>query len=100
MGGSLMTLFFIFISFDDSERGVWVIFFLDTFASMSGRDGWERRYQDRDGQNWDTRSLFFFNGFLVLPRTPESRDEGREGFRPVTYCIATNVSHRRMMEVG
>lgn len=51
MGGSLMTLFFIFISFDDSERGVWDIFFLDTFASMSGRDGWERRYQDRDGQN-------------------------------------------------
>lgn len=27
MGGSLMTLFFIFISFDDSERGVWDIFF-------------------------------------------------------------------------
>lgn len=97
-GGFFDDFYFSFSSLFD--RTVSVEFgsfaFLDTLASMSGRDGWERRYQDRDGQNWNTRSLFFCNGFLVLPGTAKEE----EGFRPVTYCIATNVSHRRMMVVG
>lgn len=83
-GGFFDDFYFSFSSLFD--RTVSVEFgsfaFLDTFASMSGRDGWERRYQDRDGQNWDTRSLFFCNGFLVLPGTAKEE----EGFRPVTYC--------------
>lgn len=42
MGGSLMTFFFFFISFDDSERGVWVIFFwIPSPACLGEMDGRE-----------------------------------------------------------
>lgn len=50
------------------------------FFGYLRRHGWTRwqRYQDRDGQNWDTRSLFFCNGFSVLPRTPLGTEEERD----------------------